>query len=85
MPARALHLEVATRGASHTRSPSPASSRRCTYARHLHVEVAGTTVVGTDDTIILFETSLPPKLYVAPSMVRTDLLQRSDTVTYCNY
>ena len=34
--------------------------------RHLKVEVAGVTLVDTDDTIILFETSLAPKLYVAP-------------------
>jgi uncharacterized protein (DUF427 family) len=53
--------------------------------RRLRVEVAGTTLVDTDDTIILFETALAPKLYVAPGLVRTDLLQRSDTVTYCNY
>jgi uncharacterized protein (DUF427 family) len=53
--------------------------------RRLRVEVAGTSLVDTDDTIILFETALAPKLYVAPALVRTDLLQRSDTVTYCNY
>jgi uncharacterized protein (DUF427 family) len=53
--------------------------------RRLRVEVAGTTLVDTDDTIILFETSLDPKLYVAPAHVRTDLLRRSDTTTYCNY
>lgn len=53
--------------------------------RHLHVEVAGTTLVDTDDTLILFETALGPKLYVDPAHVRTDLLQRSDTVSYCNY
>ena len=46
--------------------------------RRLRVEVAGTTLVDTDDTIILFETSLAPKLYVAPALVRTDLLRRSD-------
>ena len=48
-------------------------------------EVAGATLVDTDDTLILFETSLPPKLYVAPALVRTDLLRRTETTSYCNY
>jgi uncharacterized protein (DUF427 family) len=53
--------------------------------RHLHVAVAGTTLVDTDDTLILFETGLAPRLYVAAANVRTDLLQRTATKTYCNY
>ena len=53
--------------------------------RRLHVEAAGEVLVDTDDTIILFETGLAPKLYVAPEHVRTDLLRLSDTRTYCNY
>ena len=53
--------------------------------RHLRVSVDDTVLVDTDDTVILFETSLAPKLYVAPEHVRTDLLRRSDTSTYCNY
>ena len=53
--------------------------------RRLRVEVAGTTLVDTDETIALFETSLDPKLYVPKAAARMDLLQRSDTWTYCNY
>jgi uncharacterized protein (DUF427 family) len=53
--------------------------------RHLHVEVAGTTLVDTDDTVILFETSLAPRLYVDPSHVRTELLRRTGSTSYCNY
>ena len=53
--------------------------------RRLRVEVNGTTLVDTDDTVILFETALPPRLYVDPSLVRTDLLRRTGTSTYCNY
>ena len=53
--------------------------------RRLHVDVAGTTLVDTDDTVILFETGLAPKLYVDPERVRTDLLRRSATTSYCNY
>ena len=53
--------------------------------RRLRAEAAGVTLVDTDDTLILFETSLGPKLYVDPAKVRTDLLRRSDTWTWCNY
>ena len=53
--------------------------------RHLRVSVAGTTLVDTQDTMIVFETALEPRLYVHPSHVRTDLLRRSKTSSYCNY
>jgi uncharacterized protein (DUF427 family) len=53
--------------------------------RGLRVSVAGTTLVDTVDTVIVFETALDPRLYVNPSAVRTDLLRRTDTSTYCNY
>jgi uncharacterized protein (DUF427 family) len=53
--------------------------------RRLRVEVAGTTLVDTDDTVVVFETALEPRLYVDPSHVRTELLRQTDTSTYCNY
>ena len=53
--------------------------------RRLRVDVAGTTLVDADDTVIVFETALEPRLYVAPSLVRTDLLRQTATSTYCNY
>lgn len=53
--------------------------------RRLTVTVAGTTLVDTDDTLILFETALDPKLYVDRAHVRADLLRRTDTVSWCNY
>ena len=53
--------------------------------RGLRVVVAGTTLVDTADTMIVFETALAPLLYVDPSAVRTDLLRRSNTSSYCNY
>lgn len=53
--------------------------------RRLTVSVHGTQLVDTDDTVIVFETALPPRLYVAPEHVRTDLLQQTVTSTYCNY
>ncbi|MGA7465677.1 DUF427 domain-containing protein [Mycobacterium sp.] len=53
--------------------------------RRLRVTVAGNILVDTDDTLILFETALEPRLYVDPAHVRTDLLRQTDTSTYCNY
>jgi uncharacterized protein (DUF427 family) len=53
--------------------------------RRLRVEVAGKTLVDTDDTVIVFETALQPRLYVNPSHVRTEFLRQTDTSTYCNY
>ncbi len=54
-------------------------------SRRLRVTVAGTTLVDTDETVVLFETSLEPRLYVDPAAVRIDLLRRSTTTSYCNY
>ncbi len=53
--------------------------------RGLRVTVGGEVLVDTTDTMIVFETALEPRLYVAPSLVRTELLQRSETTSYCNY
>ena len=53
--------------------------------RRLRVAVAGTTLVDTADTVIVFETALEPRLYVNPAAVRTDLLRPSETSSYCNY
>ena len=53
--------------------------------RALRVSVAGTALVDTIDTMIVFETALAPVLYVDRSQVRTDLLRRTETSTYCNY
>jgi uncharacterized protein (DUF427 family) len=53
--------------------------------RRLRVAAAGTTLVDTDDTVIVFETALEPRLYVDPSHVRTEFLRQTDTSTYCNY
>jgi uncharacterized protein (DUF427 family) len=53
--------------------------------RRLRVTVAGTTLVDTDDTVIVFETALEPRLYVDQSHVRVGVLRQTDTSTYCNY
>lgn len=54
-------------------------------SRRLRVVALGVTLVDTVDTVIVFETALAPRLYVSPDAVRTDLLRRSTTSTYCNY
>lgn len=53
--------------------------------RRLRVEIGGMTLVDTDDTVIVFETTLDPRLYVRPALVHTNLLRRSATASYCNY
>jgi uncharacterized protein (DUF427 family) len=53
--------------------------------RRLRVEVADTRLVDTDETVIVFETALDPRLYVHPAHVRRELLRQSDTSSYCNY
>lgn len=66
--------------------PNPYHRVDCRPTRRLlRVTVGGTTLVDTRDTVILFETALEPRLYVDPVHVRTELLQRSDTESYCNY
>ncbi|HEU4363314.1 MAG TPA: DUF427 domain-containing protein [Mycobacterium sp.] len=66
--------------------PNPYHRVDCRPTRRaLRVVVAGTALVDTTDTVIVFETALNPRLYVDPAHVRTDLLRRSDTVSYCNY
>jgi uncharacterized protein (DUF427 family) len=53
--------------------------------RRLRVEAVGVTLVDTTQTLAVFETALEPRLYVNPDQVRTDLLEQSDTQTYCPY
>lgn len=54
-------------------------------ARRLRVDVGPTTLVDTTATLVVYETSLEPKLYVDPRQVRMDTLERSATQTYCPY
>lgn len=53
--------------------------------RGLRVSVAGTVLVDTAQTVVVFETALAPVLYVDPAHVRVDLLRPSSTTSYCNY
>ena len=54
-------------------------------SRRLRVEVAGTVLVDTTDTLGVYETALEPRLYVHPDAVRRDLLIAGSTTTYCPY
>ena len=67
------------------RTPTTGSTAGPTAPR-LRVAVAGTVLVDTVDTVIVFETSLAPRLYVDP---RTGpdrpAAARSETTSYCNY
>jgi uncharacterized protein (DUF427 family) len=66
--------------------PNPYHRVDCrSTTRRLRVTVAGETLVDTDETVIVFETALAPRLYVDPARVRTDLLRATDTSSYCNY
>lgn len=52
--------------------------------RRLHVTVGDTVVVDTTDTLVLHETALAPKLYVARGHLLVGL-EPSATTTYCPY
>lgn len=53
--------------------------------RRLRVEVGGQVLVDGPADIVLYETALEPRLYIAPGAVRMDLLVASATRTYCPY
>jgi len=53
--------------------------------RRLRVSAAGVTLVDTSQTLAVYETALEPRLYVDPGLVRADLLERSDSESYCPY
>jgi len=54
-------------------------------SRRLQVLVAGEPVADSVRPLLLFETSLPTRYYLPFSDVRTELLEASDTVSFCPY
>lgn len=54
-------------------------------ARHVVVRVDGEIVADSRRAHILYETGLPPRYYLPPEDVRTDLLTESDSETACPY
>lgn len=66
--------------------PNPYHRIDCRPTRRgLRVSAGDAVLVDTDETVIVFETALEPRLYVDPAHVRTELLQSSQTTSYCNY
>jgi uncharacterized protein (DUF427 family) len=53
--------------------------------RRVRAIVGGTTVADSRRTKLLFETALGPVWYFPEEDLRTDLLERSDTVTHCPF
>lgn len=54
-------------------------------SRHVRVSVHGEVVAESGRPKVLFETGLPPRYYIPPEDVRTDLLLPSDKRTRCPY
>lgn len=54
-------------------------------SRRLTVKVGDTVLVDTDDTLILFETTLPARIYVDRRHVATELLRPTGSTSWCNY
>jgi uncharacterized protein (DUF427 family) len=52
--------------------------------RTLRVQAGQTTLVDTDETMVVYETALDPRIYVDPRHVRVELT-RSQLQTYCPY
>jgi uncharacterized protein (DUF427 family) len=54
-------------------------------SRHVRVSVNGEVVAETRRARVLFETGLPPRWYIPPEDVRSDVLVPSDKQTGCAY
>ena len=54
-------------------------------SRHVVVEVDGQVVAETTQPMLLLETGLPPRYYLARGDVRAEVLLGSDTTTECPY
>ncbi|GAA3240984.1 DUF427 domain-containing protein [Actinocorallia longicatena] len=54
-------------------------------SRHVRVVAGGVTIAESDAPRILFETGLPPRIYLPKTHARMDLLEPTGTVTHCPY
>lgn len=54
-------------------------------ARRVVVRAKGVEIADSVRPQILFETGLPPRFYLPPEDVHTDLIERSATITHCPY
>jgi uncharacterized protein (DUF427 family) len=53
--------------------------------RHVRVSLGGEVLADSTRALALFETGLPPRYYLRPDDVRTDLLEPSEKQTRCAY
>jgi uncharacterized protein (DUF427 family) len=54
-------------------------------SRHVRIELGGELLAESREPYVLFEPPLPPRYYLPPEHVRTDLLAPSDKRTFCAY
>jgi uncharacterized protein (DUF427 family) len=55
------------------------------FPRRIRGVIGGETVIDTVDGMLLYESTLPPVLYVPEDDVRADLIQATDHTTHCPY
>lgn len=55
------------------------------FPRRLRAELAGETVIDTQNARLLHETNIRPRLYVPLSDVRADVLEATDTTSHCPF
>lgn len=77
-------FEEEERGYAHPRDPYHRVDVAMT-SRHVVARVGREIVAETGRPAMLFETSLPPRYYFSPDDVRSDHLEKSETVTDCPY
>lgn len=54
-------------------------------SKHVRIEVGGVVLADSNRAVRLLETSHPPTWYIPASDVRTELLERSDLETFCEF
>jgi uncharacterized protein (DUF427 family) len=55
------------------------------FPRRIRATFGGQTVVDTTDAVLLYETGLPPRLYVPIADIRADLIRPTGHHTYCPF
>ena len=53
--------------------------------RHVRVEVDGVDLANTTKPRLLYETGLPPRIYIPPEDCHKELLKSTELVTHCPY
>jgi uncharacterized protein (DUF427 family) len=55
------------------------------YERRMRAVLDGETVIDTTSGMLLYESNIPPVLYVPAADVRDDLIERTDHTTHCPF